>query len=77
MPKLPIYPRRKPPLTVKQILEWADAFHDRHGRWPHLYDGEVEEVPGQTWAAVDRALTVGTCGLPPLVVSDSQFPTAS
>jgi hypothetical protein len=64
MPKLPIRPRRKPQLTLKLILGWADAFHDRHGRWPHLYDGEVEGVPGQTWAAADRALTVGNRGLP-------------
>lgn len=64
MPKLPIRPRRKPPLTVKQILGWADAFHERHGRWPHLDAGEVEGVPGQTWGAVDRALTVGNRGMP-------------
>jgi hypothetical protein len=23
-----------PPLTVPQILAWADAFHARTGRWP-------------------------------------------
>jgi len=64
LPKLPIRPRRKPPLAIRQILAWADAFHTRVGRWPHLYDGELPEVPGQTWSAVDRALTVGTRGLP-------------
>src|SRR5438309_496859 len=24
-----------PPLSCAQILEWADAFHDRTGKWPH------------------------------------------
>src|SRR5262249_41260148 len=26
--------RMGPPLTVEQILAWADAHHDRTGRWP-------------------------------------------
>jgi hypothetical protein len=64
MAKLPIRPQRKPPLTIDRILEWADAFRERTGRWPQLNDGEVHEAPGQTWGAADRSLNVGTRGLP-------------
>jgi len=26
---------RKPPLSIKQILAWADAHHKRTGEWPY------------------------------------------
>ncbi len=53
-----------PPLTVEQILAWADAHHTRTGRWPVAKSGEIPEAPGQTWAAVDAALRAGVRGQP-------------
>jgi hypothetical protein len=56
--------RQRPPLTVEQILAWADAHHERTGRWPISRSGPVEGVPGQTWGDVDKALRAGRRGLP-------------
>jgi hypothetical protein len=54
---------RRPPLTDEQILAWADAHHQRTGRWPHSRSGPIPEAPGETWRAVDRALHTGRRGL--------------
>lgn len=54
----------KPPLTVPQILRWADAHHLRTGHWPKVRSGRVEEAPGETWAAIEAALEQGCRGLP-------------
>jgi hypothetical protein len=51
-------------LTVRLILRWADAHRRRTGRWPHARSGPVAGAPGQTWAAVNRALGRGGRGLP-------------
>jgi hypothetical protein len=53
-----------PPYTEEQILEWADAYHDRTGRWPMAESGPIEEAPGETWTAVAVALVKGLRGLP-------------
>ncbi|MDB5307355.1 MAG: hypothetical protein JWO38_1557 [Gemmataceae bacterium] len=54
---------RRPLLTISQILDWADAFRERHGRWPQTTDGWVG-LPDCTWRAVDTALHQGKRGLP-------------
>jgi Phage derived protein Gp49-like (DUF891) len=38
------------PLTVEQILAWADANKARTGRWPTRWSGPVAESWGETWA---------------------------
>jgi hypothetical protein len=53
-----------PTLTETQILAWADAHHERAGRWPTAFSGLIEEAPGETWLAVDKALRRGSRGLP-------------
>lgn len=53
-----------PRLTVKKILEWADNFRERTGKWPAGRMGPIPESPGLTWALVCRALRKGTRGLP-------------
>jgi hypothetical protein len=53
-----------PPLTVKQILRWAEAHRQRTGRWPRHTAGPIPEAPGETWAAVHQALRYGRRGLP-------------
>jgi hypothetical protein len=52
-----------PPLSVPQILSWADAFHCRTGRWPRADSGPVADAPGEKWGAVDTALQSGVRGL--------------
>lgn len=56
--------RGGPNLTIRQILEWADAFHARAGRWPRTPDGAIPEAQGETWRNVDQALRVGSRGQP-------------
>ena len=57
-------PRTRPPLTVEQILAWADAYRARTGRWPTATSGPVPEAPGEIWAGIDRELRGGGRGLP-------------
>ncbi|MBI3822620.1 MAG: hypothetical protein HY289_08070 [Planctomycetes bacterium] len=45
-----------PHMSVAQILIWADAHHQRTGRWPKINSGPIREAPGETWSAVDSAL---------------------
>lgn len=52
----------RPPLTVEQILAWADAFHARNGVWPDPESGAIGN--GETWASVNHALRRGSRGLP-------------
>lgn len=53
-----------PPLSVEQILAWADTHRQRTGSWPTSGTGAVEDAPGETWNAIDIALSKGTRGLP-------------
>jgi hypothetical protein len=55
---------RRPPLTEKQILAWADAHFARTGRWPSTYSGPVTDAPGETWGKINSALYDGFRGLP-------------
>jgi hypothetical protein len=52
------------PLSVEQVLAWADAHRQRAGHWPHAGSGPVADAPGETWAGIDRALCSGRRGLP-------------
>jgi hypothetical protein len=56
----------RPPLNVKQILAWADAFRAKTGQWPTIIC-TPQEIPGsggERWAAVSQALRNGLRGLP-------------
>lgn len=59
-----VNPADRPPLSVKQILTWADAHHRRTGRWPTRADGAIPGSQADTWLAVDTALHRGLRGLP-------------
>jgi len=52
------------PLTVGQILAWADAHFAGTRRWPSSESGPISGVPGENWRAVNRALARGHRGLP-------------
>src|SRR5262245_30443624 len=54
----------KPPLTVPQILAWADFLHQRTGRWPHAKLGRIAGSLGEKWDNVDMALRQGNRSLP-------------
>jgi hypothetical protein len=45
-----------PPLSLKQILRWADAHHRRTGQWPTVRSGPIAGASGETWIGVHRAL---------------------
>jgi hypothetical protein len=53
-----------PPLTVAQILAWADAYRARTGAWPGVRSGPVDGSAPETWWGVDLALRRGWRGLP-------------
>lgn len=55
--------RRQRPLDVQNILSWADAHHQRKGRWPDVNAGDIPEAPGETWGKVQHALHQGKRGL--------------
>jgi hypothetical protein len=63
MPDRPPSYRRRPPLTVAQILAWADAHFRRTGSWPTSRSGEVKDAPGETWWGVNESLIKGHRGL--------------
>jgi hypothetical protein len=51
------------PITLAQILAWADAWHAQTGQWPTRESGAVPGA-GLTWGAVNEALKAGWRGLP-------------
>lgn len=53
-----------PRVTVDRILEWADQHLEAHGRWPSVHSGMVLGQSRESWMALDKALHVGTRGLP-------------
>ncbi len=55
--------RKKPLLTVKQILAWADAHYKRTGKWPTTTSGTVRAAPAERWSAINSALRSGCRGL--------------
>jgi hypothetical protein len=55
---------RLPPLTIKLILSWADAYYRLHKRWPTPRSGSIALAPTETWGAVHCALKQGGRGLP-------------
>jgi hypothetical protein len=59
-PYQPLLPR----LTVRLILEWAQAHQRRTRKWPNARSGPVTEAPSETWACINSALTQGLRGLP-------------
>jgi hypothetical protein len=54
----------RPPLTVAQIIAWADAQHAATGQWPTRNSGAVPCIYPESWARVDHDLRDGRRGLP-------------
>jgi hypothetical protein len=57
------HPARHTPLTIEQILTWADQFYRRNGRWPARLAGSIAGARDETWLSVDTALRQGLRGL--------------
>jgi hypothetical protein len=58
------HPGAPPRLSIKQILAWADAYHEQTGQWPTVKAGTIEGSSGETWARINRSLCDGRRGLP-------------
>jgi hypothetical protein len=54
----------RPPLTVEQVLAWADRHREKTGSWPAAGSGKVAGARGQTWKGINDALERGYRGLP-------------
>jgi hypothetical protein len=54
---------RRTDLSIKQILEWADAHQERTGDWPTTKDGSIWEVVDEKWINIDQCLRLGLRGL--------------
>jgi hypothetical protein len=54
----------KPPLTVEQILAWADHEFRETGRWPKTIGGHVLANRNEKWRNINAALIAGSRGLP-------------
>jgi hypothetical protein len=52
------------PLTLAQVLTWADAHRAATGRWPSAKSGPIAGAVGESWGAVQQALRLGLRGLP-------------
>ena len=53
-----------PALTFEQILEWADAYHRQHGRWPANTRHDIIEGTDESWRNVAAAMRIAGRGLP-------------
>jgi hypothetical protein len=52
-----------PPLTIQQILAWADAYKMKTGDWPNVKSGQVTDTD-ETWLGINAALYAGVRGFP-------------
>jgi hypothetical protein len=53
-----------PRLTLRQILSWADQYHEQTGNWPTDASEPLPAMNGARWPAIDAALRAGNRGLP-------------
>jgi hypothetical protein len=53
-----------PPLSIPEILAWADEYHRITGGWPRAKLPPKGLPLGESWTAVNRALGEGLRGLP-------------
>jgi hypothetical protein len=57
--------RQCPPLTIGEILAWADAHREATGDWPTIHSGRVQGANFElTWSQIQSALKAGYRGLP-------------
>jgi hypothetical protein len=54
----------RPELTIKRILELAEAHHAQTGDWPTAYSSWLPQDRELSWRRIDNALRLGLRGLP-------------
>ena len=52
--------QRRRPLTIEEILRWADMYRDATGKWPIKQSGDIVGARFESWHGVDAALRAGT-----------------
>lgn len=55
---------RRRPLTVQEILRWADAHREVTGKWPTKASGQIPQAKLENWLSVDQALRQERRNLP-------------
>jgi len=50
-------------LSIRRILQWADAHYRRTGSWPSVLSGQVAASPDETWRRINQALALGYRGM--------------
>lgn len=55
---------RWPALAIERVLELADEYHSKHGKWPTGSSGRIADSSPDTWTGIDIALRHGNRGLP-------------
>jgi hypothetical protein len=55
---------RRRPLTIEEILRWADTHRETTGKWPTKDSGTILHAKFENWLAVDSALRQGLRSLP-------------
>lgn len=55
---------KPPPLTIRQILNWADLHYARTGVWPSSASDRVIDEPAEHWKRIHGMLKHGGRGLP-------------
>jgi hypothetical protein len=55
---------RRRPLTIPEILCWADAYREATGKWPTVHSGGIAGTIGDSWNQVGHALREGLRSLP-------------
>ncbi len=50
-----------PPLSLKQILSWADAYFEKYGTWPDATSGPIDGT-NENWKYIEHWLNYGTRG---------------
>lgn len=53
-----------PPLSVEQVLAWADHHLAEAGQYPRIFSGAVRAHPVENWRKIDNAFRYGLRGLP-------------
>jgi hypothetical protein len=53
-----------PPISVGQILSWADQYHAQSGKWPTDASEPVAGMKCESWPPIDAALRAGNRRLP-------------
>lgn len=55
---------RRRPLTLEEILRWADTHRETTGKWPTKASGPILHAKFENWLTVDSALRQGLRSLP-------------